>query len=81
MQLPPPSVMATWPTPNYEDPVTRGHGAMIVSIICLSLALLVTALRLYVRLRITCSFGLDDIFIIAALVGNPSTSSASDSRD
>lgn len=67
MQLPPVSVMATWPTPNYTDPVTRGHGAMIVSIVCMAVALLVTILRLYVRLRITCSFGLDDIFIIAAL--------------
>lgn len=68
MQLPPPSVMATWPKPNYEDPVTRGHGAIIVNVVCLSVALIVTLLRLYTRLRITCSPGLDDIFIVAALV-------------
>ncbi|KAF9890973.1 hypothetical protein FE257_005230 [Aspergillus nanangensis] len=59
--------MASWPTPNYTDPVTRGDGALIVNVVCLSLAFVVTMLRLYTRLRITCSFGLDDIFIIAAL--------------
>ncbi|KAL4890065.1 hypothetical protein BDV59DRAFT_195191 [Aspergillus ambiguus] len=59
--------MATWPTPNYDDPVTRGHGAIIVNVVCLSAAFIVTLLRLYTRLRITCSPGLDDIFIIAAL--------------
>lgn len=68
MQLPPTAVMATWPTPNYVDPPTRGHGAMIVNIVCITLAILVVILRLYTRLRITCSAGVDDILIVFGLL-------------
>ncbi|KAJ5752047.1 hypothetical protein N7520_008964 [Penicillium odoratum] len=68
MQLPPLAVMASWPTPNYVDPVTRGHGVLIVNIVCISLAFLVTILRLYTRLRITSTAGIDDVLIIIGLV-------------
>lgn len=68
MQLPPLSVMMTWPTPNYVDPPTRGHGVLVVNIICICFAFLVVMLRLYTRLRITCSFGVDDILIIFGLI-------------
>ncbi|KAJ5689103.1 hypothetical protein N7462_003495 [Penicillium macrosclerotiorum] len=68
MQLPPLAVMASWPTPNYTDPTTRGHGVLIVNIICIGLAFLVVMLRLYTRLRITCSAGIDDILIVIGLV-------------
>ncbi|KAJ5663398.1 hypothetical protein N7507_004129 [Penicillium longicatenatum] len=68
MQLPPVAVMASWPTPNYVDPVTRGHGVLIVNIVCISLAFVVTLLRLYTRLRITSTAGIDDILIIIGLV-------------
>ncbi|KAJ5628661.1 hypothetical protein N7490_010889 [Penicillium lividum] len=68
MQLPPLAVMASWPTPNYVDPVTRGHGVLIVNIVCISLAFLVTILRLYTRLRITSTAGVDDVLIIIGLV-------------
>ncbi|KAF3395786.1 hypothetical protein F1880_007141 [Penicillium rolfsii] len=64
MQLPPLAVMATWPTPNYVDPPTRGHGVLIVNVVCISLAFLVVMLRLYTRLRITCSAGVDDVLIV-----------------
>ncbi|EPS34360.1 hypothetical protein PDE_09324 [Penicillium oxalicum 114-2] len=67
MKLPPPAVMATWPTPNYIDPVTRGHGVLYVNVIFTSLALLVVALRLYTRFRITCSAGVDDALIVIGL--------------
>ncbi|KAF7719585.1 Uncharacterized protein PECH_005492 [Penicillium ucsense] len=67
MKLPPPEIMAAWPTPNYIDPVTRGHGVLYVNIVFTSLALLVVALRLYTRLRITCSAGVDDILIVIGL--------------
>ena len=67
MQLPPMAVMATWPTPNYIDPPTRGHGALIVNVVCISLAFMVVMLRLYTRLRITCSAGIDDILIVFGL--------------
>ncbi|PYI15296.1 integral membrane protein [Aspergillus japonicus CBS 114.51] len=67
MRIPPASVLATWPTPNYVDPVTRGNYVLIVSVVLLSVAFVVTCLRLYTRLRITCTFGFDDILIIWAL--------------
>ncbi|KAJ6107400.1 hypothetical protein N7523_008723 [Penicillium sp. IBT 18751x] len=68
MRLPPPAVMAQWPTPNYIDPPTRGHGAMIVNIIAMSLAFVVVMLRLYTRFRITYSAGIDDILIVFGLI-------------
>jgi hypothetical protein len=68
MRLPPPEVLATWPIPNYVDPPTRGNGALIVNIVCLSFAFVVTLLRLYTRLKITYSPGLDDVLIVIALV-------------
>ncbi|EAW24072.1 uncharacterized protein NFIA_036440 [Aspergillus fischeri NRRL 181] len=67
MRLPPPEVLLTWPTPNYVDPPTRGNGALIVNIVCLSFAFVVTLLRLYTRLKITYSPGLDDVLIVIAL--------------
>ncbi|KAJ6155601.1 hypothetical protein N7470_006167 [Penicillium chermesinum] len=56
------------PIPNYIDPVTRGHGVMIVNAIFMSLAVIVVALRLYTRLYITATPGLDDILIVLGLV-------------
>ncbi|KAJ5562839.1 hypothetical protein N7461_001600 [Penicillium sp. DV-2018c] len=68
MKLPPEAITATWPTPNYINPPTRGHGVVIVNVICMSLALLVVSLRLYTRLRITCSAGIDDVLIVIGLI-------------
>ncbi|RDL34805.1 uncharacterized protein BP5553_07933 [Venustampulla echinocandica] len=55
-----------WPKPTYIDPVTRGHGLAIVSAIFLPLTTVITALRLYSRLRITANFGAEDVLIILA---------------
>lgn len=70
MKLPPPSVLKTWPTPNYTDPVERGPGVLITNIVMLAIAFVVTLLRLYTRLRITSSPGIDDILIIIAMVSD-----------
>ncbi|KAB8078404.1 hypothetical protein BDV29DRAFT_166318 [Aspergillus leporis] len=67
MKLPPANVLATWPTPNYTDPVTRGNSVLVVTIVLLSLAFAVTCLRLYTRFKITCSPGIDDLLIVIAL--------------
>ncbi|KAL4747118.1 hypothetical protein BDW72DRAFT_23153 [Aspergillus terricola var. indicus] len=67
MQLPPPEVILTWPTPNYVNPPTRSHGVLIASIIFLALSTIITALRLYTRLRITRTAGLDDILVVLGL--------------
>lgn len=68
MQIPPASVLETWPAPNYDSPVRRGHGAFITNLVLYPLALLFLLLRVYTRVRITKSFGTDDVFILLAMV-------------
>ncbi|KAJ9227202.1 hypothetical protein DTO027B5_791 [Paecilomyces variotii] len=68
MQLPPASVMAHWPTPNYIDPPSRGGALLVVNIVFTSLSFLVVCMRIYTRLRITGSVGLDDATIIVSML-------------
>lgn len=56
-------IIEGWPAPNYVDPVTRGPALTIVNIIFIILVFLVVGLRFYTRLRITHSFGQDDVVI------------------
>lgn len=67
MQLPPVSVILSWPTPNYHDPVTRGPALVIINSIFVTIATLTVAARLYTRIVIKHWFGVDDFFIILAL--------------
>lgn len=68
MQLPPIEVILSWPTPNYTNPkVTRGSELVILSFVFFSLAILSVALRTFTRVRISRSFGVDDIFLLAAV--------------
>ncbi|KAL6712563.1 hypothetical protein ACN47E_000440 [Coniothyrium glycines] len=67
MRSPPLEVLLSWPKPNYENPKTRGPALVIVNSICITLVIVVVALRLYTRLVIKRWFGLDDIFILLAL--------------
>jgi hypothetical protein len=72
MRLPPADVLLSWPTPNYENPVTRGSALIIINAIFVSIAVITVVLRLYTRTVIKRWFGVDDVFIIVALVGtNP----------
>jgi hypothetical protein len=64
----PESVILSWPTPNYIDPVRRGPALVIVNSLLLPIALIVVGLRLYTRLIVCRSAGLDDLFIALALV-------------
>ncbi|OQE40177.1 hypothetical protein PENCOP_c006G06986 [Penicillium coprophilum] len=68
MKLPPADIVNSWPTPNYIDPPTRGHGVLVVNIVCFAFTFLVVCLRLYTRLWITCSAGIDDLLIVIGLV-------------
>lgn len=61
-------VIATWPAGNYLNPQTRGNTLIIVNIILMSLVTFVVFLRLYVRVYLLRWFGIDDLFIIVALV-------------
>ncbi|KAK2865127.1 hypothetical protein FQN49_003887 [Arthroderma sp. PD_2] len=69
MQLPPYSVIASWPIPNYENPPeVHGPAIIIMTAIFMPLMLGVIGIRVFTRIRILRSFGWDDIFIIAAAV-------------
>ncbi|KAL2428899.1 hypothetical protein ABEF95_004937 [Exophiala dermatitidis] len=64
---PPPSVVASWPRPNYIDPNTRGPALEYICIIFSAVAVVVLAARLYSRLFITRAPGLDDLLALFAL--------------
>lgn len=68
MILPPVEVLLSWPTPNYENPTTRGDALLIVNSIFLSLAVITVSLRMYTRLMIKRWLGIDDVFILLGLV-------------
>lgn len=68
MQLPPASVLVTWPRPNYENPPTRGEAGKVVATILTFLVTLVLGIRVYTRRFISKGFGLDDILILIAYV-------------
>jgi hypothetical protein len=53
--------------PNYDNPVTRGHGVLIGNIAISSLSTLAVGLRLYTRIHITRTLGLDDAFSVLGL--------------
>lgn len=62
------AVIQSWPKPNYINPETRGPALTIVNIIFIILVFLIVGLRYYTRLRITRSFGTDDIVIGLSVV-------------
>ncbi|KAK4238313.1 hypothetical protein C8A03DRAFT_43912 [Achaetomium macrosporum] len=67
MRFPPPEVIASWPTPNYIDPQTRGPALIIVESIFLAFSLACVGLRLYVRLgTMSGKIELDDWLMVAA---------------
>lgn len=63
----PPEVIASWPTPDYVNPPTRGPGLEVVSIFFSLLGLAVVAARIYSRLLITRAPGWDDFLIVVGL--------------
>ena len=67
MRLPPVEVIAKWPTPNYENPITRGPTNIVLNCIMFPFVCAVVGLRIYTRIRISKSFGPDDWLIIAAI--------------
>lgn len=68
MRTIPEEVIASWPEPNYIDPVTRGPALIIVECIGLAIALVCLILRLYVRAFLMRNIGLDDWIMVAAMV-------------
>ncbi|KAK3390683.1 hypothetical protein B0H63DRAFT_121690 [Podospora didyma] len=68
MQLVPPEVAATWPAPNYVDPVSRGPALITVELVTLSLALICLSLRLYVKTFVLRKPNWDDLFMVLATI-------------
>ncbi|KAL7772096.1 hypothetical protein CFE70_002049 [Pyrenophora teres f. teres 0-1] len=68
MRSPPPEVLATWPKPNYVDPVTRGPSLMIVELTLLPIAMIVVFLRLWVRISWLKKSWYDDYLMIVAMI-------------
>ncbi|KAK8049835.1 hypothetical protein PG994_011565 [Apiospora phragmitis] len=68
MIIPPPSVIASWPKPNYVNPESQGPAGAGVGSTLIVLVTVVLLLRLYTRQWISKGFGLDDILIICAYV-------------
>jgi hypothetical protein len=70
MHLPPAEVLLGWPAPNYDHPVTRGPALLILNSVLIGLVTITVGLRLYTRIWIKRWFGIDDVFIILALVSS-----------
>ncbi|KFY40914.1 hypothetical protein V494_03269 [Pseudogymnoascus sp. VKM F-4513 (FW-928)] len=69
MRFPPPEVMASWPKPNYVDPVRRGNESIIIQAVLVALVTIFVAIRLYARIAITkAGVGLDDVLIVISAV-------------
>ncbi|KIW10180.1 hypothetical protein PV08_11141 [Exophiala spinifera] len=64
---PPPEVIATWPKPNYVNPVSRGDSLEYICIIFSVIGVIIVAARVYSRLFITKAPGLDDLLVVLAL--------------
>ena len=67
MRLPPLEVIAQWPKPNYEHPVTRNKTNVIFNSTLFPIVSILIGIRVYTRLRISKSFGIDDWLIVAAV--------------
>jgi hypothetical protein len=64
------NLFSEWPTPNYVDPVKHGPTLTVVNALFFSLMTIALALRLYCKVIVSRSFGLDDIFICLSWVRN-----------
>ncbi|KAK6600429.1 integral membrane protein [Botrytis cinerea] len=74
MRIPPPQILSTFPQPNYIDPVTRGPVLLIITVVFLPIIYIVVGLRTFTRTHLSKHFGIDDVFLLIALV--PTTACA-----
>ena len=65
---PPLAVIASWPKPNYIDPVTHGNALLVITIIALVLVPVVVIARLWARFVILRKPGWDDFLLCIAMV-------------
>ena len=62
------SVIASWPSPNYVDPVHHGWGLLTATVLITALSLFVVCARLWARAVLLRNAGIDDWMIVAAIV-------------
>jgi hypothetical protein len=62
--------MATWPVPNYINPVKHGLSLSIVSPVFIALATICVGARLYGRIYLRKWIGPDDILILISWVSS-----------
>jgi hypothetical protein len=65
---PPASVLLGWPNANFTNPETRGWGSSIILLIVLGITFLVYVARIWARLAVAKSLGLDDILMTIAML-------------
>lgn len=65
---PPPSVIQSWPEPNYVDPEAKGKELLVISLVLTVLAIVFVGARLLVRWRIQKQLGWDDGLLALSLV-------------
>lgn len=68
MQLPPLSVIESWPAANYNDPITRGPANIIINLLFFAFASIVVCVRLLACVKISRSFGWDDALIVLSML-------------
>lgn len=68
MRAIPLKVLASWPNPNYEDPVTRSAALLLVNSVGIFIISVAIFLRLYSRAVANWRMGMDDLFIFLAYV-------------
>jgi hypothetical protein len=68
MHIPSSDVITSWPQPNYINPVTRGPANTIVSSVLYSIVCISLFLRIFTRLRLSKSFGVDDTLLLLAWI-------------
>lgn len=61
-------VLLSFPIPNYRDPETQGESLVIINGVFAGLVVIVVAARMYTRLYIKRWFGMDDFFILLAMI-------------
>ena len=64
-------MIASWPPPNYVDPVRRGPALLIISLIISPIAVVMTLLRFYVRAFRVKRIWWDDWLMVLAMVRHP----------
>lgn len=67
---PPIQELLKWPAPNHVSPTTRSNYVIITACVLAPISVTLLCARLYVRIGMQRNAGLDDWFMLAALVSS-----------